>query len=58
MEVTPEMFAWLSSLKIIDPFKSLQNEIISPNNFQISEKTIELFIGGKYMNYIIILLNK
>ena len=53
MEVTPEMFAWLSSQKVIDPFKSLQSEIISPNTFQIPEKTIELLLGGKYMNIIL-----
>lgn len=53
MEVTPEIYAWLTSLNIIDPFKSLSEDF--NNNFIIPEKTLNLFFGGKYMD---IILNK
>jgi hypothetical protein len=53
MEVTPEIYAWLTSLNIIDPFKSLSEDL--NNNFIIPEKTLNLFFGGKYMD---IILNK
>ena len=53
MEVTPEIYAWLTNLNIIDPFKSLSED--SNSNFIIPEKTLNLFFGGKYMD---IILNK
>jgi hypothetical protein len=53
MEVTPEIYAWLTSLNIIDPFISLSED--SNNNFIIPEKILNLFFGGKYMD---IILNK
>ena len=51
MEVTPEIYAWLTSLNIIDPFQSLSEEF--NNNFIIPEKTLNLFFGGKYMDIIL-----
>ena len=50
MEVTPEIYAWLTSLKIIDPFKSISD---SMNNFIIPENTLNLLFGGKYMDIIL-----
>ena len=51
MEVTPEVFAWLTSLNILDPFKSLAEDTMS--NFIIPEKTLNLLFGGKYMDIIL-----
>ena len=51
MEVTPEIFAWLASLNIIDPFKSLSEDAMS--NFIIPENTLNLLFGGKYMDIIL-----
>ena len=51
MEVTPEMYAWFTSLNIINPFLSLEEDSI--NNFAIPEKTVNLLLGGKYMDIII-----
>ena len=51
MEVTPEIYAWLSSLNIIDPLKSLSEDIM--NIFIIPEKTLNLLFGGKYMDVIL-----
>ena len=51
MEVTPEIFAWLTSLNIIDPFNSFSQDLV--NDFQIPEKTVSLLLGGKYINILI-----
>jgi hypothetical protein len=51
MEVTPEMYAWLTDLNIINPFSSLKTP--TEGNFILPEKTIELMIGGKYMDIIL-----
>ena len=51
MEVTPEIFAWLASLNIIDPFKSLSEDTMS--SFIIPENTLNLLFGGKYMDIIL-----
>ena len=51
MEVTPEIYAWLSSLNIVDPLKSLSEDIM--NIFIIPEKTLNLLFGGKYMDLIL-----
>ena len=51
MEVTPEIYAWLTSLNIFDPFQSLSDD--NDNNFLIPEKTLNLMIGGKYMDIIL-----
>ena len=51
MEVTPEVFAWLTSLNILDPFKSLAEDTMS--NFIIPEKILNLLFGGKYMDIIL-----
>ena len=51
MEVTPEMYAWLTDLNIINPFSSLK--IPTEGNFILPEKTMELMIGGKYMDTIL-----
>ena len=53
MEVTPEMYAWLSSQKVIDPFESFKTDIENLNNFKINQRTIDLLIGGKYMDNIL-----
>ena len=51
MEVTPEMYAWLTDLNIINPFSSLKTP--TDGNFILPEKTIELMLGGKYMDIIL-----
>ena len=53
MEVTPEMYAWLSSQKVIDPFKSFESEFAESDSFKIPLKTLELLSGGKYMDLIL-----
>ena len=42
MEVTPEMYAWFTSLNIINPFLSGEDDQM--NNFVIPEKTINLLL--------------
>ena len=44
MEVTPEIYAWLTSLEIIDPFSSSKTE----REFFIPEKTCKLMFNGIY----------
>ena len=56
MEVTPELYAWLTDLNIINPFSSLKTS--SEGNFILPEKTIELMIGGKYMDIILTTLQE
>ena len=51
MEVTPEMYAWLTDLNIINPFSSLKAP--TERNFILPEKTIDLMLGGKYMDIIL-----
>jgi hypothetical protein len=51
MEVTPELYAWFTSLNIINPFLSLEED--SMNNFVIPEKIVNLLLGGKYMDIIL-----
>ena len=51
MEVTPEIFAWLTSLNIINPFLSFSQDL--ENDFQIPEKTVSLLFGGKYIDLMI-----
>ena len=53
MEVTPEMYAWLSSQNVINPFKSFQSDINTSTSFQIPNQTLELLIGGKYIDNIL-----
>ena len=53
MEVTPEMYAWLSSQKVIDHFKSFESEFAESDSFKIPLKTLELLSGGKYMDLIL-----
>ena len=40
MEVTTEIYAWLSSINVIDPLKSLSEEL--DNIFIIPENTLKL----------------
>ena len=51
MEVTPEIYAWLTSLNIFDPFNSLSPD--TEYNFLIPEKTLNSLFGGKYMDIIL-----
>ena len=51
MEVTPEIFAWLTSLNIINPFATFSLDL--ENDFQIPEKTVSLLLGGKYIDLMI-----
>ena len=51
MEVTPEMYAWLTDLNIINPFSSLKSDVVG--SFVVPEKTIQLMLGGKYMDIIL-----
>lgn len=53
MEVTPELYAWLTSMNIIDCVKSLRSQ---ENAFQIPQKTINALMGGKYMDKILLSL--
>ena len=51
MEVTPEIYAWLTSLNIINPFLSYDEDPM--NNFILPEKTTNLLFGGKYLDIIL-----
>ena len=51
MEVTPEIFAWLTNLNVINPFESFSRHSI--NDFLIPERAISALFGGKYMDLII-----
>ena len=51
MEVTPEIYAWFTSLNIINPFISYDEDPM--NNFILPEKTVNLLFGGKYLDIII-----
>ena len=51
MEVTPEIFAWLTSLNIINPFVSFSQDLV--NDFKVPEKTVSLLMGGKYLDIMI-----
>ena len=52
MEIDPNVFAWLSSLKIINP--SLKVEQSSSTSLpKLPSRTIELLLGGKYMDIIL-----
>ena len=51
MEIAPEIYAWLTSLNIIDIFKSLAED--SSSNFIIPDETLNLLFGGKYMDIIL-----
>ena len=46
MEVTPEIYAWLTSLEIIDPFNTNKIE----TEFLIPEKTCKLMFCGIYFD--------
>ena len=51
MEVTPEIYAWFTSLNIINPFLSYDEDPM--NNFILPEKTTNLLFGGKYFDIIL-----
>ena len=51
MEVTPEIFAWLTSLNIINPFVSFAQDLV--NDFRVPEKTVSLLMGGKFLDIMI-----
>ena len=51
MEVTPEIYAWFTSLNIINPFLSYDEDPM--NNFILPEKTTNLLFGGKYLDIIL-----
>ena len=51
MEVTPEIYAWFTSLNIINPFLSYDEDQM--NNFILPEKTTNLLFGGKYLDIIL-----
>ena len=50
MEVTPELYAWLTSMNIIDCVKSLR---ASDNAFEVPERTLAAMSGGKYIDRIL-----
>ena len=56
MKVTPEIYAWLASLNIIDPYVSISNN--SVKDFQIPEETVATLLLGKNMDIIIQPLQK
>ena len=51
MEVTPEIYAWFTSLNTINPFLSYDEDPM--NNFILPEKTTNLLFGGKYFDIIL-----
>ena len=51
MEVSPEIYAWLSNLDILNPFNTFNNE--QPFAFLIPDRIIQQLIGGKYMDIIL-----
>ena len=51
MEVSPEIYAWLSNLDILNPFNTVNND--QPFSFIIPERIIQQFIGGKYMDIVL-----
>jgi hypothetical protein len=53
MEVTPEIFAWLVSLKVIDANKSLK---MNNKNIHIPDETVEKLLNGLYFDKMLIYL--
>ena len=56
MKVTPEIYAWLTSLNIISPYKSLSEDI--EQDFRIPQNVLSPLFFGKYMDIIIQPLEK
>ena len=52
MEVSPEIYAWLTSLNIIEPFSQLEKEDIKM--YYIPENIVESLFEGHYF-YVMIL---
>ena len=56
MEVSPDFYAWLTSLNIINPFKKFTPNITG--KYYIPNNTLELLKGGKYFDIFLINLQK
>ena len=51
MEVSPEIYAWLSALNIIDPFNETNRN--GMNNYFIPEDTLNSLFNGEYIDLLI-----
>ena len=51
MEVSPEIYAWLSALNIIDPFDEPNRN--GMNNYFIPEDTLNSLFNGEYIDLLI-----
>ena len=51
MEVSPEIYAWLSALNIIDPFNETNRN--GMNNYFIPENTLNSLFNGEYIDLLI-----
>ena len=51
MEVSPEIYAWLSALNIIDPFNETNRN--GMNNYFIPENTLNALFNGEYIELLI-----
>ena len=56
MEVSPEIYAWLSALNIIDPFTETNKNGMS--NYFIPENIVNSFFNGEYISLLILDLQK
>ena len=52
MEVSPEVYAWLSALNIIDPFS--ETDKTGQKNYFIPENTLNALFNGEYMNVLLL----
>ena len=52
MEVSPELYAWLTSLNIIEPFSKLEKE--DSKMYYIQEKIVESLFEGHYFDIMIL----
>ena len=52
MEVSPEIYAWLTSLNIIEPFTETEKN--ESNSFYIPENIVEALFEGHYFDVMIL----
>ena len=56
MEVSPDVYAWLTSLNIIDPFSEINEN--GSNTYSISENKVEALFEGHYFDIMILNLQE
>ena len=56
MEVSPDVYAWLTSLNIIDPFSEINEN--GSNTYTISENKVEALFEGHYFDIMILNLQE